>query len=106
LSTGDDNASIAITFNVIVNPVNDAPTLDQPGNVLVDEDSAEQTVELTGITAGGEEIQPISITATSSDSALIADPVVIYTLCRSHRFPQVHSDSRSERCGGYYSHGH
>ncbi|MFM8474903.1 MAG: beta strand repeat-containing protein, partial [Planctomycetaceae bacterium] len=79
LSTIDDNASIALTFSVTVNPVNDAPTLDQPDDLTIDEDAPEQTVSLTGITAGGGESQPISISATSSDATLIPDPAVVYS---------------------------
>jgi hypothetical protein len=79
LSTTGDNASVTRTFTVTVNPVNDAPTLDQPDNVVIDEDAAEQTISLAGITAGGGENQPISVSATSSNTDLIADPMVIYS---------------------------
>jgi len=78
LSTTGDNGSVTLSFNVTVNAVNDAPTLDQPGNVTLPEDAAEQTVSLTGISAGGDETQPLQVTATSSNTALIANPFVTY----------------------------
>jgi hypothetical protein len=70
---------VTLSFSVTVNPVNDAPTLDQPDDLIIDEDAPEQTVSLSGIAAGGGESQPLSITATSSDPAIIADPAVIYS---------------------------
>ena len=75
-----DNLTFSRTFQVTVNPVNDTPTLDQPDNVTVDEDASEQTVNLSGITAGGGETQPLRVTATSSNTDLIADPTVVYPL--------------------------
>ena len=39
-------------FTVTVDPVNDAPTLDVVGDVAVERGSPEQTVNLTGISAG------------------------------------------------------
>lgn len=60
------------TFNVVVNPVNDLPTLDAiPNPAAILEDAATQTVNLTGITAGPAESQLLEVTATSSNSALI-----------------------------------
>jgi len=79
LSTTGDNATTTLTFTVTVNAVNDEPTLDQPGDVTIDEDASEQTVNLTGIFAGGGESQRLSVTASSSDIGLIPNPTVIYT---------------------------
>ena len=70
----------AITFNLLVSSVNDPPTLDaiaNPGAIL--EDAAAQTVNLTGISAGGGESQPLTVTATSDNLALIPNPAVTYT---------------------------
>ena len=78
LATAGDNSSVTLTFTVTVNPVNDTPTLDQPGNVTIDEDAAEQTVSLAGISAGGGETQPISVTATSGNTALVPKPALAY----------------------------
>jgi hypothetical protein len=83
LATTADNATTTQTFDVTVNPVNDVPTLDQPDNLTIDEDASEQTIDLTGITAGGGETQPLRVTATSSNTDLIADPTVVYTSAES-----------------------
>ena len=61
------------TFNVTVNAVNDDPTINQIANQTVAEDSGLHTVDLEGIAAGGGESQPLSITATSNNQALIPD---------------------------------
>ena len=62
---------------------NEIPTLDVIADVSFDEDAAEQTVDLTGITAGLGETQPLRITAKSSNPSLLSDPVVIYTSANS-----------------------
>lgn len=60
------------TFNVVVNPVNDTPTLNPiPNPAAILEDAVTQTVNLTGITAGPLESQALEVTATSSNTALI-----------------------------------
>ncbi|MFY8059477.1 MAG: hypothetical protein ACOVRM_17160, partial [Planctomycetaceae bacterium] len=79
LSTTGDNATTTLVFAVIVMAVNDAPTLNQPSDVTIDEDASEQTTDLTGISAGGGEVQTLRVTATSSNTGLIPDPTVIYT---------------------------
>jgi hypothetical protein len=73
------NASITRTFTVTVGAINDPPTL----NTLVDrsysEDAGPQVVALTGIGSGSvNESQTLTITARSSNTALIPDPVVSY----------------------------
>ena len=40
-------------FTVTVNQVNDPPTIDTPSNVTINENAGQQTVNLTGIAAGG-----------------------------------------------------
>ncbi|MEO2014338.1 MAG: M60 family metallopeptidase, partial [Fuerstiella sp.] len=78
LSTVGDNATFSRTFDVTVNAVNDDPTLDAIGNLTINEDASEQTVNLSGITAGGGESQPLRVTASSS-IGLIPNPAVTYT---------------------------
>src|SRR5205823_5689972 len=58
---------------------NDAPTLDTPNPIVLNEDAPAQTVTLTGISAGpaNESGQPLTVTATSSDPALIPAPQVV-----------------------------
>ncbi|MBO0698761.1 MAG: cadherin domain-containing protein, partial [Zavarzinella sp.] len=69
------------TFTVTVNAVNDPPTLDPIANVITDEDSGQQSVNLTGISAGpaNESGQTLTFTAVSDNPALIPNPVVTYT---------------------------
>jgi hypothetical protein len=67
------------TATITVNPVNDAPTLDALGDLTINEDAPLQTVNLTGIAAGGGETQTLVITATSSNTGLIPNPTVNYT---------------------------
>jgi hypothetical protein len=69
------------TFTVTIDPVNDGPTLNQPANVVLNEDAAEQTVTLTGITAGpaNENGQGLAVTAVSDNTGLIPNPAVTYT---------------------------
>ena len=79
---GDDTVSLTIddegqhgsggalttteSFDVTVNPVNDLPTLDEINDFTIDEDATEQTVNLTGITAGGGESQSMRVHASNS----------------------------------------
>ncbi|WP_417385744.1 hypothetical protein [Gimesia sp.] len=53
--------------------------LDEISDVIVNENSTEQTVSLTGITASGTGTNPLRVTATSSNTSLIPDPVVNYS---------------------------
>ncbi len=79
---GRGYAASAATANITITAVNDAPTLDaiaNPSAIL--EDAAEQTVNLTGISAGpaNESSQTLTVTAESSNTGLIPHPVVTYT---------------------------
>ena len=71
-------STVTDTISVTVDPVNDAPTLDALSDISINEDDLEQTINLTGITAGGGESQVLSITATSDNTGLIPDPTVTY----------------------------
>ena len=55
------------------------PTLDAISDITIDEDASGQTVNLTNVTAGGGESQPLQVTASSSDTSLIPNPTVTYT---------------------------
>jgi uncharacterized delta-60 repeat protein len=79
LATSADNASFSRLFTVTVTPVNDTPTLDSLADLNISEDAPQQTIQLTGITAGGGESQPLRVTATSSNLAVIPAPNVNYT---------------------------
>ena len=77
---GTSNNVVSQTFTVTVNPVNDPPTLAALSNITVDENSAAKTVNLSGISSGAtNENQNLSVTATSSNPALIPAPTVNYS---------------------------
>ncbi len=59
--------------------VNDAPTINTPSNLTINENAGQQTVNLTGITAGGGETQTLTVTDSSNNTSLIANPTVTYT---------------------------
>ncbi|HJN13792.1 MAG TPA: Ig-like domain-containing protein [Pirellulaceae bacterium] len=76
LDTAEDNATFAREFTVTVNSVNDDPTIDAISDPdSIPEDAGTQTNNLTGITAGGGESQPLLVTATSGNEALIVPSV-------------------------------
>ena len=77
--TDDDGYTETQVISLTVDAVNDAPTLDVFSGVSANEDDGEQTVNLTGISAGIGETQPLSITAVSDNTGLIPDPTVAYS---------------------------
>jgi hypothetical protein len=75
-----DGGSSSSTFTVLVNPVNDPPTLDALGNVTVYEGQGPKTLGLTGIGPGGiGETQFLTVSADTSSSSLITDIKVNYS---------------------------
>ena len=79
-SDGVSLSTATSVVNITVTPVNDPPTLvaiSAPAAIL--EDAGQQLISLSGITAGGGESQVLTVTATSGNPTLIADPVVTYT---------------------------
>ena len=71
---------ITRTFNVVVNPVNDAPTLGAiaaPAAIL--EDSGVQVVNFSGVTDGDGGGQRLTVTASSDNTILIPSVAVAYT---------------------------
>ena len=75
-STDQGGLSTEKPFTITV--TNLPPTLDFLSDLTIAEDSGQQIVSLTGISAGGSEAQPIRVTASSSNQELIPDPVVTY----------------------------
>ena len=63
----------------VVAPLNVAPTITAISNLTTNENAGLQTVNLTGITAGGGASQTLSITATSTNPGLIPNPAVGYS---------------------------
>jgi hypothetical protein len=75
-----DGSTTTDTFTVQVTAVNDAPTLNPIASLpALPNSPGLQTLSLTGITAGGGESQNLTVTATSSNPALIPNPSVTYT---------------------------
>ncbi len=66
--------------DVVLTAINIAPTLDSiPDPAPILENAGLQTINLTGITAGGGETQFLTVTAHSSNLAVVPDPDVNYT---------------------------
>ncbi|MEX2558820.1 MAG: Ig-like domain-containing protein [Pirellulales bacterium] len=80
---GTANGGVDTSFErittITIDGINDAPTLDAIPNANLPVDAPEQIVNLTGISAGPGESQQLSVTASSSNPALIPDPIVTYT---------------------------
>jgi hypothetical protein len=78
--SGASNNVTSASFTVTVNPVNHPPTLDPLGNITINEDAGAQTVNLSGISPGrSNEVQTLTISATSSSTSLIPNPTVTYS---------------------------
>jgi hypothetical protein len=72
--------TFAKALTVTITNVNDAPTLGAISDPSpINEDAPEQTVNLTGISAGAGESQTLTVTAQSGNTALIPHPAVSYT---------------------------
>ncbi|HKQ39965.1 MAG TPA: tandem-95 repeat protein [Verrucomicrobiae bacterium] len=69
------NNTVSKSFTVNVQAVNDPPTLAAIGNLTLNEDAPQQTVTLTGISAGPGENQPLTISATSGETLVSLQPV-------------------------------
>ena len=70
--------SYLVSLNVPI--VNQPPTLNALGGRTINKNAGTQTVNLTGITSGASnEVQALTVTATSSNTNLIRTPTVSYT---------------------------
>ena len=79
-ATDPDGLTEDATFTVNVAPINDAPTLDAIADPApIDEDAPEQVINLTGITAGPNETQTLTVTATTDAPGLLIVSPVEYT---------------------------
>ena len=80
-SAGDESPfSNETTYSVPAASTNQPPTLNAITSVTIAEDAGVQTVNLSGISSGSvNETQTLTVTATSSNPALIPNPVVSYT---------------------------
>ena len=79
LGTTDDNATFSRTFEIVINSVNDPPTMMALSNRTLPTDSGEQSIPVTNLTAGGGESQPLRLNAISSNPDLIAEFEFDYT---------------------------
>jgi hypothetical protein len=79
-SNQDPYSGIDAPDVLVVNQVVDnAPTLDQPAALAINEDAALQTIDLTGITSGqASEVQSLVVTAVSADPTLTGPLQVSY----------------------------
>ena len=66
------------TFTFSVNDVNDPPVFDAIANASVLEDAGAQTANITGISPGVGETGTVTLSATSSNTAIIPDPTITY----------------------------
>jgi hypothetical protein len=74
------NNIVTRSFIVTINPINDPPTLDQPSNFIANEDSGQHAMVLTGISSGAaNEADILTVSVTSSNTAIIPNPTVTYT---------------------------
>src|SRR5205814_7391468 len=72
-----DGGSVTNVFSLTVNAVNDSPTLNPISDQVVDEDSGEHVLNLSGISSGASnEIQTLQVTAQSSNPGLIPAPQI------------------------------
>ena len=77
---GTINSNVIQFFTVTVNAVNQLPTMNAIGNLVINENAILQTVNLSGITSGAaNENQVLTVTASSSNTGLIPNPTVNYT---------------------------
>ena len=81
VALGGVDTSAPQTFTITVHALNNPPTLNALGNVIVNEDALLQTVNLSGITAGPiyESSQNLTVTAASNNTAVIPNPTVTYS---------------------------
>ena len=76
---GASNNIVTQSFAVTINTVNQTPTLNALGNLAINQNAGSQTVNLTGSTSGAaNESQILTVTAVSSNPALIPNPTVNY----------------------------
>jgi formylglycine-generating enzyme required for sulfatase activity len=94
LETAQDNIRFTRSFIVTVTPVNDPPDLKPLGNILFSGRNTQETIQLSGITAGGGEDQPLRITSSSSNTNIVPNPVVTYIS------PQTTGSLRVSRIAG------
>ena len=83
--------TVAQSFTVTVSPVNQAPTLAAISNVTIPENTTTPVViNLSNITPGpGDTTQLVTVTASSQNAGLIANPSVSYSNFNSQGMPNT-----------------
>ena len=77
IATGNDHSLYVKSGS---NPSkNNSPTIDPISNVTILDDRILQTINLTGISSGGDSGQTLTVTASSSNPEVIPNPSVNYT---------------------------
>jgi len=80
---GIDNGgvdTIVTSFSIMVSSVNDSPELSTFSDIIVLEDCGEQAIPIRGIgTGASDEVQELTIIASSYDHNIIPDPTITYT---------------------------
>ena len=73
-------SSSSRSFTLVVNPVNDPPTINPIGNFVTNKVSATYILPFSGVSSGASnENQVVTITAASSNTGLMPNPTVNYT---------------------------
>lgn len=76
-ANGGVDRSIATTFVITINPVNDAPLMDPLNNVSIVAGNTSTTITLTGLHPGpGENSQGLTVTSSSSIPSVLANPSI------------------------------
>ena len=78
-TAGGGHNTVSQSFQVQVTQVNQAPTLDPLNNLVLAADPGQQTVNLTGIGvgAGDQGTQTVNVSASSSNAAVVANPITV-----------------------------
>jgi O-glycosyl hydrolase len=79
IAGGADTETMAFTINVF-DGINNPPVMNELIDISILQDDPEQTIPLRGISSGDEgSSQNLTITAISSNTGLITDPLITYT---------------------------
>jgi hypothetical protein len=79
LVAADKTQRITMPFTLTVKEVNDLPILAKIGKPkALKEDGPASVVAFSGLSSGANEVQPLTVTATSSNPSVIPHPVVSY----------------------------
>jgi hypothetical protein len=96
VANGGTDTSAQQAFTITVTPVNDPPQLGTVNTYGIDEDQAPVTAALFGISAGApNENQTLTITAKSSNPAIVPDPEIVYLSPETIAFLTFRSSTNS-----------